>query len=232
MAFLVTLGELVTTCQQLANKEGDDDEQIGVPEWKAHISAHYGRLHTTVADTGARYFETEATINLASLALPSDHKATIGVDLVLDSAGRRRQLPELMIQERGCFAGLAGGEAQAWSFSAGNLQLYPATPTSGTYKHLYIPQPTRYNTAADATSIDVISTDGLEAITWGVAAVGLHRGESQQQRALDEAAAALGRVREWAVKRSLSEPKRQVIRSLGNSSSIHGAWNPASWRYR
>lgn len=228
MAFLVTLGELVTSCQQLANKDGD--EQLGVPEWKAHISARYGRIHSVVADTGARYFETEATINLASLALPTDHKASIGVDLVLDSAGRRRELPELMIQERNYFAGVTG-EARAWSFSGGTIQLYP-TPTSGTYKHLYVPQPTRYNTAADSTSIDVISTDGLEAITWGVASVALHRSESQQQRALEESAAALARVREWAVMRSLAMPKRQMIMSLGATSDINGAWNPASWRYR
>ena len=228
MAFAVTLGELVTASQQLANQPGA--EQLDVNEWKAHVSTRYGRVHTTVADTGARCFESTATLNLAALALPSDHKQTIGVDFY-DASGRFvRELPELMLQERGMFSGLTG-EARAWSFTGTSLQLYPL-PTSGTYKHLYVPQPTRYNTSADSTSIDVLTSDGYEAIIWGVASVALHRAESAQQRALSEADAAMKRLKEWAVERSLLSPKRQTITSINmDRSSIHGAWNPASWRW-
>lgn len=230
MAFSVTLGEVVTACQQLANQPGG--EQLDVTEWKAHISTRYGRVHTAVADTGARCFETTVTLDLGALSLPSDHKATIGVDFY-DSSGRFvRELPELMVQERGMFAG-ATGEARAWSFTGTALQLYPL-PTSGTYKHIYVPQPTRYNTATDATAIDVLTSDGYEAITWGVASIALHRAESAQQRALAEADAAMVRLKEWAVARAMTMPKRQVITStnLFDRSSIYGAWNPASWRYR
>lgn len=231
MAFAVTLGELVTACQQLANQPGS--EQLDASEWKAHISTRYGRLHTTVADTGCRYFETQETLNLASLALPSDHKMTIGVDFY-DGSGRLvRELPELMLFERGLFSGQTG-EARAWSFSGTNIQLYPV-PTTGTYKHIYVPQPARYNASADTTSIDLITNDGYEALIWGVASIGLHRSESAQQRAVSEADAALARLREWAVLRALTMPARSTVTDINNNGfgrAIDGVWNPASWRFR
>jgi hypothetical protein len=229
MAYLITLGELVASSQQLANQA--NGQQLDGPEWKSHISTRYGRIHTTVADTGARCFEAEATVNLANLALPSDHRSSIGVDFVIDASGRRRELPEIMIEERNVFTGVTG-EALGWALSGTSLQLFP-TPTSGTYKHLYVPQPTRYNTSSDATQIDVLTSDGLDAIIWSVASIALHRAESAQQRAIDEADAAFKRLKEWAVARSLTMPKRQVITSLNcNRGDIHGAWNPASWMYR
>lgn len=227
MAYTITLGDLVTYCQQLANAV--NVSQIDATEWKAHISTWFGRVHKTVSDVGARCFETDAAINLAALALPSDHYSTIGVDFV-DGSGRRFELPELMVQERNEFSALAGTQARAWSFQGTNLVLYPPV-TTGTYKHLYVPQPTKYNTAIDATSVDVLTTDGLEAIGWGVASVGLHRGESQQQRAVDESNGALARLKDWAVLRAQTMPKRRVINSLNMRwGSIHGAWNPAAWR--
>jgi hypothetical protein len=136
-----------------------------------------------------------------------------------------------MIQERDVLLGISGSEARAWCLSGVTLQLFP-TPTTGTYKHVYVPQPTRYNTSADSTSIDVVTSDGLEAIGWGVASVALHRSESMQQRAIDESTAAFKRLKEWAVQRSLTMPKRQIVRGLGRRSDINGIWNPASWRYR
>lgn len=226
MAFAVTLGEMVTSCKQLANQP--NGEQLDTAEWKAHISTHYGRIHSVVSDTAAWCFKTEATINLANLALPSDHKSTIGVDFVLDSAGRRRELPELMAQERNIFRSTTG-EARAWSFSGTSLELWP-TPTTGTYKHLYVPQPARYNTSADSTSIDFLTSDGYEAVMWGAASVALHRAESAQQRAMGEAAQALVRLKAWAVARALTQPKRRIIRDVdARTSDINGAWNPASW---
>lgn len=231
MAFPITLGELVTQCQQHANKPAADDSQIATPEWKSLISMRYGRMHGVVADTGARCFETEVTLNLSNLALPSDHRSTIGVDRVLDSAGRRIELPELMLKERNLLRSFIG-DARAWSFTGVSLQLYPL-PTSGTYKHLYVPQPTSLATAADSTSVDLLTSDGLEAVLWGVASVALHRGESDQQRALGEAEAALKRLKEWAIVRSQTMPKRRQISGLANNnySDVNGLWNPASWRF-
>lgn len=230
MAYPILLGTLVARCQQRANKVGDG--QVESPEWKELISEHYGELHGAVSDVGARYFETEATINLANLALPADHMATIGVDFVLDAAGRRRELPQLMVQERTIFAGRTG-EAFFFALAGANLAMYP-TPSTGTYKHLYIPQPTDYSTAIDGTSVDVINIHGLRYIVWGVASIALHRGESDQQRAVIERDRALAKLTEWALERAKGMPKRRIItdvRDLGCSSDINGAWNPASWRW-
>ncbi len=229
MAYTILLGDLVTYCQQLANKVNDN--QVDTAEWKAHISTWFGRVHKTVSDVGARVYETDATVSLGSLALPSDHHSTIGVDFV-DASGRRRELPELMIQERNIFSGRSG-DAIAWSLSGTNLVLHPTvTSSTGTYKHLYIPQPTKYGTAADLTSLDLCTTDGLEAIGWGVASVALHRSESMQQRAIDESNQALGRLKDWAIERARYIPKRRQITSRDMRwGDINGAWNPASWRW-
>lgn len=229
MAFAVTLGEIVSSCQQLGNQP--NAEQLDVPEWKAHVSSYYGRIHTLVSEVGSRYFETTATVNLANLALPSDHKATIGVDFWADAAGTHRlELPELMVQERNVF-GSQTGQARAWWLSGTNLALGPV-PSTGTYKHLYVPQPARYNASADATSIDFITTEGYEAVLWGVASVALHRAESAQARALAEHEKAMAALKDWAVKRALTMPKRRVItNSDAQPWDINGAWNPASWRW-
>jgi hypothetical protein len=228
MAKSLTLGTLVTRSQQRANQLAGGGP-VETPEWKEIISEYFGRAHAVVSDAGARVFETEATINLANLALPTDHYQSIGVDQILDSAGRRREIAELMVQERGVLAGQTG-EASAWSIAGTNLQLFPS-PSTGTYKHIYVPQPTDYSVASDSTSVDVMTIDGEIFIIWGVASVALHRVESAQQRAIAESEAALARLKEWAVARSKTMPKRRQVTSIlgGDRSNIHGAWNPASW---
>lgn len=231
MALSITLGTLVTRCKQRAKKESES--QIETPEWKELISEHYDDLHGVAVETGSRFFESEATINLSTLALPSDHLATVGVDFVFDSAGHRRELAQLMVQERTIFAGRTG-EAFYFALAASTIPLYP-TPSTGTYKHLYVPQPADYSTSADSTSIDVINSYGRKYIVWGVASVALHKDDSDQQRAILERDKALAKFKEVCIERAKGMPKRQIItdiRSLGSTSDIHGAWNPASWRYR
>jgi hypothetical protein len=229
MALSFTLGTLVTRAQQRANSIAGGGP-VETPEWKEVISEYFGRAHAAVSNCGARVFETTATLVLSNLALPTDHYQSIGVDLVLDAAGRIRELPELMIQERGLFQGFTG-EARAWALVGSALQLFPL-PSTGTYKHIYVPQPTDYSTAADATSVDCMTIDGLSFLLWGVASVALHRIESAQQRAMGESEAALGRLKEWAIARSKTLPKRRQITTLGGDrSNILGAWNPASWIY-
>jgi len=234
MAYAITLGTLVTRARQRGNDPSG--EQLAAPEMKEIISEHYGELHAAVNDVGARYHETEATITAtgaASYALSSDHLSTIGVDFVIDSAGRRRELWQLMVQERTIFAGQTG-EANFFALAGANIVLY-RTPSTGTYKHLYIPQPTDYSTSADSTSVDVINIHGLRYIVWGVASVMLHRGQSEQQRAMAERDRAMQKLIEWACERAKGMPKRQIItdiKALGSMSNIHGAWNPASWMWR
>lgn len=227
MAFTRTIAELVGTCQRRADKATDG--QVGqeyADEWKEMLSELYGELHGAVSEVGARYFETEATITptgASSYALPSDHLSTIGVDRVVDSAGSRVSLPELMVQERDHFAGRTGA-ACMWAFTGANIALYP-TPSTGTYKHIYVPQPTNYSTASNSTSVDLINNDGLKFVVWGVASIALHKGEDNQERAMVERNQAKERLVEWAVRRALTMPKRRMV------SDVDGWVSDADWRY-
>lgn len=225
MAFSVLLGTMVTRSRQRANRVGD--EQVETPEWKELISEHYGELHSAVSEIGARYFETEATITAsgaASYALPTDHLSTISIDRVLDAAGRRQPLFELMVQETQSYAG-ATGDAYLFALSTA-IKLFP-NPASGTYKHLYVPQPTDYSAAIDSTSIDFINTHGYRYVLWAVAADAMHRGESDQQRAMMERDRAMESVVDLAVARALTMPKRRVITDVDLTRVDW--WDPTRW---
>jgi hypothetical protein len=151
MARIVTLETLVTRCLRRGNREiaTGPDPGIEPGEAKALVSSMYGEMHAVVSETGARYFEVEATITAtgaASYALPTAHLSTLGVDLRLDSADRRRRLTRINSQERSLLQGLTG-EADYYALESSNLVLYPR-PSSGTYLHRYIPQPA-YVTSED-----------------------------------------------------------------------------------
>jgi len=226
-----TIAQLVGLCQRRSDKE--TDQHVDSDEWKELISEVYGELHSTVAKTGARYFETEATISpdgSSSYSLPSDHLSTVGVDRVLNSAGERQDLIEIMVQERVAFAGRTG-EAWGYSFTGTNIRLYP-TPSSGTYKHIYVPQPTDYSSASNSTSVDLINNDGLKFLVWGVAAIALHKGDANQIRAIEERDRARVELTEWAVLRSLTMPKRKQVRETDLQLDTNGQWSlPGSYRW-
>ncbi len=226
MAFTRTMGQLVGLCQRRADKEGDD--HVDTDEWKELIAEHYGELHSEVVDTGARYFESEDDIAAdgdASYDLPDDHFSTIGIDRI--DGTQRVELAELMVQERGAFAGRVG-QATMYSFTGNSIALYP-TPSSGTYKHIYVPQPADYSAAEDDDDIDLINVHGMKFVVWGVASVALHKGEADQQRAMIERDKALRKLREWAVDRAMLSPKRRVITEMDLPV---GGLSPADWRFR
>jgi hypothetical protein len=219
----VTLATLITRCQQRADLENDG--HIAAGEWKALVSEMYGELQLLVAETGMRYFETEATITAngsASYALPSDHLATIGVDYVQDAAGTRRTLQEIMVQERSAVLGRTG-EAFMFAIVGQTLELYPR-PSGGTYKHLYIPQPPDLAGASDSADVDVVTPDGEAFLIWGVAVKALAKSESDVRLAMAEREAARERLRNWAQLRSFVTPRRRVG---GDDDAIHR--DPADW---
>ncbi len=212
MAFTRTVGQLVELGQRRADKQTDD--HVDTEDWKGFLSELYGELHAAAVDVGARYFETEATITAtgaASYSLPSDHLATVGVDFY-DAAGNRTPLIEIMVQERWSFGG-ATGQAWGFAFTGTSIVLYPK-PSNGTYYHLYAPQPTDYSSASNGTSVDLLNTHGLSFCVWGMAALGLHKGDDNQQRAVLERDAAKERFIEAAVKRALTMPKRRQVSDI------------------
>lgn len=231
MALSRTITQLIGLCKRRSDKE--NDEHVDDDEWKELISEVYGELHGAVAKTGARYFETEATISptgAASYSLPSDHLSTVGVDRVTDAAGSRVDLVEIMVQERTIFSGRTG-EAWGYSFTGTNIKLYP-TPSSGTYKHIYVPQPTDYSASAGSTSIDLINNDGMKFLVWSVASIALHKGDANQIRAVEERDRAMAGLTEWAVLRSLTMPKRRQVRDVDLGLDQYGQWTlPGSYRW-
>ncbi len=219
-----SMGTLVTRCQQRADLEGD--EHISTAEWKALISEKWGELYALVAGTGLRYFETESTITAdgsASYDEPDDHLATIGVDFVIDSAGRRRQLYEVQVLERSAYAGRTG-EAFAFSHIDDQIYLHP-NPTSGTYKLLYIPQPPDLSSFADGDEVDVVTPDGESFLIWSVAAMALPKSESDPSAAIGNAESARVRLVEWAAMRSFTQPRRRVAQDFDlYSDADEGDW--------
>lgn len=226
MAYSVALGTMVTRCKQRANRVGDD--QVEAAEFRELISESFGELHGAVSEIGARYFETEATITATgatSYSLPTNHLSTIAVDRVLDAAGRRQALFELMVQEAPLYAGVAA-DANLFAFSGTTIRLFPS-PTSGTYKHLYVPQPTDYSDEADDTEIDFLNIHGYRYVLWSVASIAMHRGESDQARAVGERDRAMEKVLELALARALTMPKRRVISDVDVTRPDW--WNPCWW---
>jgi hypothetical protein len=233
MAMSITLGTLVTRCRERANREGDG--QLVDTEFKDLISEKYGELHALVSEKGARYFETEVTIDLSTLALPADHLSTLGVDMVISgSTGPRRPLEgPIAIQDRSHLIGLTtGGPAFFYGIEATTIPLYPAPSVgSATYKHLYLPQPTDYSTSADSTLVDVIDIYGRKFIIWGVTAIAQHKGSESQERALLEEQKAKDQLEYWACQRALTHaPRRPVARSVHGPHGI-GSCDAGDWRW-
>ena len=226
MARNILLSSLTARARQRWAGEGDNS--IDVVELKALVSEFYAELHAAVSDKGARYFETEATLDLNNLALPGDHLSTIGVDLVLSgTTGPRRPVwGPIGPSDRTYVIGLTtGGPAYFWAEEGASLALYP-TPTSGTYKHLYVPQPTDLSTAADSTTVDCINIYGERLILWGVASVAQHKGSTAQQRAIDEHKRARDELEYWACQRSLGQPVYRV------PSDVLNALRCGRWQWR
>lgn len=226
MARTFTVAALRTQCQRRCNLEGHG--LISDSEWNGLISTAYAELYSILVESGMRYFETVATISTTgadvngAFALPAGHLATVGVDYV--NGTDRTPLDEAMAQERNTL-GRTRGTSTGWALVGSNLVISPP-PTSGqTYEHVYVPQPTDYTAAADATTIDVVTPDGEAFIIWSVAVPAKEKEGSDTGRAVSEREAARGRVYTWATLRSLNTPRRQVtVDGYGRG------YDPADWR--
>lgn len=222
-----TMSDLVVKCQRRADKENDD--HIAAAEWKALISEQYGDVYSVVAGTGMQYFQHTSTIATTGASYydePADHLSTVALDRIVDSAGTRRSLQEIMAQERARFAGRSGSEARVFALVDDRIYLYPTPPSGQTYELLYIPQPPDLGSYADADVVDLVTPDGEAFLVWGVAVKALSKGEGDVRLALAERDAARGRLLEWAAERSINEPRRIIVDS--------GDWpsDPAEWRNR
>lgn len=203
---------------------------LSAAEWKDNFSSAWGEFYGILVDSGLRYFETEATVTTdgtASYALPSDHLATIGVDYSVNAnTGQRRHLVPLMAQHRNRYSALSGAsEAYRYALVGSNLQLYPTPPTSQTYYHVYVPQPTDYSEAADDVVIDVVTPDGEQFLTYSLAVFGALKEESDASVFQQEREAARKRVEHWATMRAMNEPRERVVSDSDYYQRDEGDWD-------
>lgn len=205
----ISLSTLVTRCQQRADKVGDDH----ISEWKSLISEIYGAdVHSVVAATGGRYFETTAalvTTGAAYVGEPADHLSTVRVDYV-DAHGRRHALGEATVQEEADLIGVTSGDrATSYTMIDDRLYLFPTPPSGQTYELRYIPQAPDLSAAADGDLVDVVTPDGEACLLWGVAALARAKASQDVTLHLRKAAEHRDRLMVWAAERSMTEPRRR-----------------------
>lgn len=186
-----------------------------LPEVKALISEQYGHLYSIVVQAGYRYFEADPPQTITatgalSYPLPDDHDCTIGIDRVIDSAGRTEQLDELMVQERNAYSGVTG-DACYYSVVGQSIVFFP-TPTSGTYTHLYVPQAPDISTLADGAEVDVVTSDGEAFLVYGVAVKLCARTEADHRLVTSERDAAEMRFTRDVGHRATTNPRRRIVR--------------------
>lgn len=221
------MGDLVTLCQQRADKVGDGH----LTEWKSLISEVYGAdVYGTVAETGLRYFEyveTLTTTGAAYVEEPDDLLSVIRVDYV-DSSGNHYELDELNVHEEAYFAGRpAGGRACFFTLIDDRIYLYPTPPTDQTYQLIYIPQPPDLGVYTDGGVVDLVTPDGLSCLLWGVAMLAKAKASQDVTLHLRKHEQHKQKLMEWAAERMLSQPRRRVVQFDG----LGGVLDPADYRW-
>lgn len=216
----VTIANLITRVRQAADLE--NDTHVSDAEMQTRLSEMVGEMQALVSSCGLAYFKSEATISLTTFAIPADHLATIGVAYE-DSAGRRRPLTEIMEQERNNWVG-ATGEAQVYILNAQTIELYPV-PSTGTYKHTYVPQPTDIGSSATSTTVDLVTPDGEAFVVEGMCAKVLRKSETDTQGYILARNEARERLKDWAMARSLNTPRRLVVaRTYDSYDDLDGSY--------
>lgn len=212
MPYSRSLGLLVDACQKRAGGEGAS--LVDPTEIKSLISEYYGEMCTVIAEKGARYFEATQTITstgAASYSLPADWLASLSVRVFLSGAtGVAKPLAgPVSPQDHAIVAGQTGF-AELWGFEGTSIALYPTPAAGATIAHVYTPQPPDLSASSDATMVDLINIYGWKFVVWSVASVALHKEQSNQRRAIEEAKRALDQLEYLATARSLTGPGYRV----------------------
>lgn len=208
MARSVTIANLITRAKQRADLV--NDTHVSDAEWQVYLAEAYNELHAIVAETGSRQFEAEETITAtgaSSYNLPSAYLSTVSVEFVTDGSGARRPLHRLMPAETALYRGMTG-EACAYELTGTTIVLWPR-PSSGSYRHIYIPQPTDYSSSG--TDIDCLNVYGEQFITWSAASMAIHKQERNAQFALMRVEKAREEIYNWAANRALEGNRRVAI---------------------
>jgi hypothetical protein len=218
MPFRVTMLDLETRCRRRVDMK--KNQARNPTDFRATISERFGELWCLVSETGLRYFETSTTFTATGAATysePVDHLGTVRLARVLPD-GREIPMQELASEEEWAFKGRTG-DACYFTLIDDALYLYP-TPSSGTYKLYYIPQPPDISSYADADVVDVVNPLGLAFMVWGVAMTIHGELEGNPSLAAQMTLKYEQRVMEWAAMRAFNEPRH----------TAPDQWRPAMWR--
>lgn len=221
----VLLSAIVTRCKQRADMENDG--HIGTTEWQTLISEMVGELHELADEAGLRYFETTATITAtgaSSYTLPTDHLSTIRISKVDTSGARRAPLREVQVHHADGHLRGRTGDAQCYAIIGQTVEFYP-NPSSGSYAHVYVPQPVDLGAVADTTSVDLICPAGEAFVVWGVSVKAKAKSESAVQVDMLEREAARERVKTWLMARSLITPRNAMPRHDDDDPDPY-RWSP------
>src|SRR3990167_3220585 len=185
-------------------------------DFKGHIAEVYNEMHQIVSEVGVRLFESSSTLTAtgaASYALSSLTATATGLLHTLRMArvlddDTESPLDELMPQEEWVNKGIVG-DATGFTLVDHTLYLYP-NPSSGTYKLYWVPQPTDYSAAVDATNVDVLCSAGERFIVWGVALLIHGELECNAMLAMRERDRAKEDLQVWAANRAFLQPRRRI----------------------
>lgn len=231
------MGTILQRASRRADKETTTSDHIGSGEWRALISECWGaEVFEPVAETGLRYFETTSTLTTdgsAYLAEPPNFLSAIRFDYV-DSNGRHYELDEITGFEQGVLAGLSagGGPARWFAMVDNRIYVYPTPPTGQTYELLYIPQAPDVSGFADDQCIDLVNANGEACLYWGVAALGLAKAKQDASFAEARMRKHQEKLVDWAINRSLSQPRRRQVRLDDLDFSDPTMWDPAEYHRR
>lgn len=231
MPRLVRMDALIERAKLRADK--DEDDHITDAAWRSFISEAWGtHVYSVVAGTGGRYFEyklTRTTDGTAYVDEPSDCMSLVGVDYV-DSSGRHWPLDPLEQQEEAFYAGAAAG-ARAFYYTLvdDRLYLYPTPPTDQSYELQYIPQPQDLAEFDDDQCVDVVTTDGEAAVTWGAGGIALVRAKQDASFHIGKQEQHSKALQLWACERLMNEPHRVVVKV---NEIDRRQMDPGDWRWR
>ena len=208
MARTFTLLQLRTRARERADMV--NSSFVTDSELNGYISASYAELYDILVQSGLVYFTpTTQTITgngNETYALGADYYGTVRVDRLEGSD--YFPLDEYMITERHDYENASGSKAVGYSIQGSNISLLPA-PSSGTYRHIYIPAPTDLTASADSVTVDGVS-GWEEYIVVDAARKMLQKEESSTTGVERDLIRLKERIEEMAQNRAWSTPRRIV----------------------
>lgn len=229
MARLVEMGDLEERCIRRADLEEDD--HISHEEWLALISEVYGELFGVVADTGGRYFEAVETLTSDGTNIlpspPADIQSQMGLWYV-PASGPRRPLKIITPFELEQWGHRTGAFATRYELLDNSIRVYPRPPSGQSYELRFIPQAPDLTGFASDDCVDVVCAEGESFLLWGVTALAKTKREEEDgaRFALQRQDFYRERLRDWAISRTMTEPRQIRV-----EHDVDLPIDPAAWWY-